>query len=1135
MELFSFRTSTRYRRRSIRETLLIMKFVAFFSLVLCMSASAKSYAQKVSLSEQNVSLEKIFSRIKKQTGYTFIYTRTVLQKAHPVSLSFTNAPVTTVMDSAFSGQPLTWTLFNNMIIIREKPEEAIPAAAIVQSREVTITGKVTDEKGEPLIGASVHEKGTQRNTISREDGSFSLEVSGPGITLVVSFIGYKTQEIVTGNTTSFSIRLQTANNELTDVVVVGYGTRKKVNLTGSLSVLDMKTMENRPVTNASQALHGVSGLWVNQAGGKPGQDVGTIRIRGVGTFNSSGNNPLVLVDGVEYNLNEINPDFIESITVLKDASAAIYGSRAANGVILVTTKTGKKAERSEVNYSFSYGSQQPTFLPDVVWDPIEYMTMKNQALINEGKSPAAVDYSAAQIEEYRNGMATNPYAYPNLNWFDRVMKNGYMQQHNLRISGGTDKVLYNIGLGYMDQDGILIDANHANRYSLNINVSAKVSERLKVGASLVGNYRVYSEPAFGGSGATKYYFNRLLRVLPIFTPYTADGKYGSTVFPTPGRNTIENPIMLLKEGKNDHMVQRNLIKVNADYRLPLDITYNATVGLDKLDGKAENFVPFIQSFHPITGVPNNYNVNPYSYNYNENELNLSLYHTLNWQRRVSGDHDVQVMLGSSYNSFRRSYFNARSEGYFDNTLTDLDAGSVNMSNGGRLTEDKLLSYFGRVNYSYRDKYLFEAVMRYDGSSRFAPGNRWGAFPSASAGWRIDQEPFLKDVKAVDLLKLRASWGKLGNQAVSLYSYSNTVMLGSDYPFNNVVTPGAAVTSYNDPGISWETTTTYNGGVDVSAWNGLLGASVDVFKRRTEGILRPVGIPHQVGGLAGPQRNVGVMDNTGYDLTLTHRNTLGDFSYEVSGSVSYVKNKVIDLKGETIISGRKIVKEGYALDSWYIYDAIGIYQTVEDVAASATVSNAVKPGYLQYRDVLKDGRIDGNDRVVMGSSIPAYNYSFNINLAYKNLRLETFWQGVQGINHYTSFNLSAPFNNGAGVTKEWVNESWTPDRRDARLPILTTATGAPEMFSAANASSFFLQSGSYLRMKNIQLKYEFAKPLLSRVNIQRLALFANAENLLTITNYRGFDPEKAIDSGAGADDIYEYPTLKTLSFGLNVTF
>lgn len=1135
MELFSFRTSSWRRRRSIRETLLIMKFIAFFSLVVCMTASAKSYAQKISLSEQNVSLEKIFSRIKKQTGYTFIYTWTDLQKAHNVSLSVKNAPFITVMDSVLSGQPLTWTLFNNMIVIKQKPEPVTFYPVAEQPRDVTITGKVTDEKGEPLIGASIHEKGTQTNTISREDGSFSLNVSGPGITLVVSFIGYKTQEIVIGTQTSFNIRLQTANNELTDVVVVGYGTRKKVNLTGSLSVLEMKTMEDRPITNASQALHGVSGLWVNQAGGKPGQDVGDIRVRGVGTMNNS--SPLVLVDGVEYNLNEINPDFIESITVLKDASAAIYGSRAANGVILVTTKKGRKGEKAEVNYSFSYGNQQPTFLPDVVWDPIQYMEMKNQALINEGKSPASVNYSAAQIEEYRNGMATNPYAYPNINWFDKVMKNGYIQQHNLRVSGGTEKVTYNIGLGYMDQDGILIDANHANRYSLNISVNADVSKRLKIGASLVGNYRVYSEPAFGGSDATGYYFNRLMRVLPIFTPYTEDGKYGSTVFTTPGRNTIENPIMLLKEGRNDHYVQRNLVKVNADYKLPFDITYSATLGLDKLDGKAETFVPYIQSFHPITGVPNNYNVNPYSTNYNENRTGLSLYHTLNWQRQFAKDHDVQVMLGSSYNSFHYGDFSATSEGYFDNTLTDLDVGSLNMRNAGSVTDDRLLSYFGRVNYAYRDKYLLEAVLRYDGSSRFARDNRWGAFPSVSAGWRIDQEPFMENVRKIDLLKLRASWGKLGNQAVPLYSYEPNVVLGEpyDYPFNNVVSPGGAVTSYNDPTISWETTTSYNAGVDVSLWNGLLGGSVDVFKRRTEGILRRVNIPQQVGGLAGPQQNVGVVDNDGIDLMLTHRNRLGDFSYEVAGAVSYVKNKVVDLNGEVMISGRKIVKEGYALDSWYLYDAIGIYQTPEEIANSATVGGGVKPGYLQYRDVVKDGKIDGDDRVIIGSSIPKWNYSFNVNFGYKNLRLETFWQGVQGINHYTSLNLVAPFNNGAGVTKEWVTDSWTPERRNARLPILTTATGAPEMYATGNASSFFLQNGSYLRLKNIQLKYEFSKAILSRIRIQRLAVFANAENLLTITKFKGFDPEKDVASNAAGDDIYEYPSLKTVSFGLNVTF
>ncbi|MGX5819837.1 SusC/RagA family TonB-linked outer membrane protein [Chitinophaga lutea] len=1112
-----------------------MKFIAFFSLVFCMTATAKSYAQKVSLTEQNVSLERVFSRIKKQTGYTFIYTLADLQKARKVSLSFSEAPLDIVMNAALSDQPLTWTLFNNMIIIKEKPA-ALPALLpiVEQSLAVAVSGRVTNEAGEPLIGASVHEKGTQNNAVCGTDGSFKLNVSGPGATLVISYIGYKTQEIVVGTQTSFAIRLQTANSELTDVVVVGYGTRKKVNLTGSLSVLDMKTVENRPITNASQALHGVSGLWVNQAGGKPGQDVGDIRIRGVGTFGAAGNSPLVLVDGVEYNLNELNPDFIDNITVLKDASAAIYGSRAANGVILVTTKQGRKGERAEVNYSFSYGTQEPTFLPDVVWDPIQYMTMKNQALINEGKSPSAVDYSDAQIQEYKNGMATNPWAYPNVNWFNLVMKNGYLQQHNLRISGGTDKVVYNIGLGFMDQDGILIDANHANRYSLNINVSAQVSKRLKMGASIVGNYRVYSEPPFG-SPATKYYFNRLLRVLPIFTPYTQDGRYGSSVFQTPGRNTIENPLMLLKEGQNDHFVQRNLVKINADYKLPFDITYSATVGLDKLDGKAETFVPYLQTFHPITGVPNNYNVNPYSYNYDENRIGLSLYHTLNWQRKITGGHDVQAMLGSSYNSFRYSSFSGQTEGYFDNTLTDLDVGKLNQKALGSVTNDRLLSYFGRVNYTYRDKYLLEAVLRYDGSSRFAAGNRWGAFPSLSAGWRVDQEPFLKGIRKIDLLKVRASWGKLGNQDVPYFSYLPSVGLGYDYPFNNVLNPGAATTAYSDPSISWETTTSYNAGVDFSLWNGLLGGSIDVFKRRTSDILRPVNIPDQVGGLTGPRRNVGVMDNDGIDLVLSHRNKVGDFTYEVSGGVSHVRNKVVDLKGEVIISGRKIVKEGYALDSWYVYDAEGIYQTAEEVAGSAKVSNAVKPGYLRYRDVVKDGKIDGNDRVIMGSSIPKYTYSFNVNVGYKSVRLETFWQGVQGINHYPSFNLVAPFNNGAGVTKEWATDSWTPERRNARLPLLTTATGAPEIFSAANASSFFLQDGSFLRLKNIQLKYDVAKSLLSRINIQKASIFVNAENLVTFTKFRGFDPEKSVSSDAGSDDIYEYPTLKTMSLGLNVTF
>lgn len=1012
---------------------------------------------------------------------------------------------------------------------------------------VAVSGIVKDEKGEALPGVTVAVKlngnATTKGVQTDEKGLFrftNLDAGGP-YSFVFTYVGYESQtlsgyQLKAGEQLSLVVKMKEVSTALNQVVVVGYGTQKQVNLTGAISTLDMRTKENTPVTSASQALHGVSGLWVNQAGGKPGQDGATIRVRGVGTLNN--NNPLVLVDGVEYDINEINPDFIDNITVLKDASAAIYGSRAANGVVLITTKSGKKG-KVEVNYSYSYGIQNPTALPDVVWDPIQYMQMKDQALINEGKSPAAVDYTPAQIEEYKNGMATNPYAYPNLNWFDLVLKNGTLQQHNLRFSGGSDNVLYSIALGYMDQDGILIAANHANRYTLDVNVSANVSKRLHVGTSIIGNYRTYTEPAFGGSDATGYYFTRLTRVLPIFSPYTQDGKYGSSVFATPGRNTIENPLMLLKEGSNYHAPQRLLAKVYADYKLPFDITYNINLGIDKLDGYARSFVPYLVTYNPKTGAPNNYNINPSSNSYDDNNLNISFFQTLNWERDFNSRHHLNVMAGTSYNRFDNTNTTAHIEGYFDNTLTDLDAGSLNPTANGRVTKDVLASYFGRVNYSYAEKYLLEATLRYDGSSRFASGNRWGLYPAVSAGWRIDKEGFFGQSKIIDLLKLRASYGKLGNQgnagnaAADLFGYMNTVNLGQDYSFNNTVNPGAAVTKFSDPNISWETTTAYNIGADASAWNGKLAVSVDVFKRRTEDILRPVQIAQQGGGLAGPVTNVGTVDNKGYELTVTHRNDIGAFNYSISGNVSYVQNKVISLNGESIIGTRRITKAGSPIDAYYLYQAIGIFQSQEEVDNSAKISNAVKPGYVKYADLSgpdgkPDGKIDAYDRVIAGSSIPKYNYSFNVHLGYKGLSLDAFFQGVQGINLYPTVNLAMPFNNGAGVTKDWVNNSWTPDNPNATLPILTTATGATENFQP---STFWLKNGSYLRMKNLQLKYELPQGWLTKVKVKRVAVFANGENLLTFTKFKDFDPEKNIQG----DTFYEYPSLKTYSFGVNVTF
>ncbi|WP_162946283.1 SusC/RagA family TonB-linked outer membrane protein [Chitinophaga barathri] len=988
----------------------------------------------------------------------------------------------------------------------------------VVAQQATVTGKVTAGNGDPLPGATVRLKGTNTGAATNVDGVYSLAVpNGANGVLVFSFAGYTTQELPVSGRSVLNVTLQESETGLNEVVVVGYGTQKKVNLTGALSILDMKTKENTPITNASQALHGVSGLWVNQAGSRPGADNATIRIRGVGTTNNS--NPLVLVNGMEYDMNEINPNDIESITVLKDASAAIYGSRGANGVVLVTTKTGKEG-KMKINYNFSYGIQSPTMMPDVVWDPIEYMQLKNQSLRNEGKT--VVDYTDAQIQQYKDGMAANPYAYPNLDWFDLVMDNGQMQQHHLQFSGGTDKVTYSLSLGYMDQKGVLIANDEAQRYSIDLNVSAQVAKPLRVGANIIGNYRKSTEPADG----TASYFGSLMRVLPIFTPYLQDGRYGNTVFRTPGRNSIENPMKLVKEGYRKPEAQRLFTKVYADLQLPFNIKYNVNLGIDKQDNYDRRFNNRVTTYDPLTLAPMTYG-QTVAYNGNTSNLNMTFYQTFNWDKTFNRAHNVSLMIGSSYSSFGTSNFSASIENVSGNSLSAIDAGSLNPAVTGVTNQDRLASYFGRANYNYKDKYLLEFIFRYDGSSRFARGNRWGTYPGVSAGWRIDKEGFF-NVKNIDLLKLRVSYGKLGNQQVPLYSYANTVKLGYDYSFGNTIAPGAAITAYSDPTIEWERTSTYDAGLDVSAWGGKLTAEADVFKRRTSGILRQVAIPGQVGNLAGPQRNIGVVDNIGFELNLGHRNRIGDFTYELGGAISYVKNEVVDLNGETLINGRRILKAGYPIDAYYVLEATGIYQSQDEIDKSAKVSNAVKPGYLKYKNQNGDNVINGDDRIITGSSIPKWNYSFTINLGYKRFSLNTYLQGVQGINIYPTANLAYPVNNGAGLTKEWATDSWTPQNTGARLPILSTPQGASENYQN---STFWFRSGNYLRIQNVQLNYVVPERLLAKAGISKLNLFANLQNFFTFSEYKDSDPERNITG----DNLYDYPLLKTVSFGLNLNF
>ena len=992
--------------------------------------------------------------------------------------------------------------------------------------QVSITGTLqSEDQNSPLSGATIHVIGKTENTLSQEDGSFSIQAK-IGDTLKISMVGYLARNVQVNANNLGVITLKPDIGDLENVVVVGYGTQKKVNLTGAITTVDMTQKEGLPITNASNALHGTPGLFVNLSNSQPGVDRATIRIRGIGTLNN--NDPLVLVDGVEYDLDELNPNDIATVTVLKDASASIYGSRAGNGVILVTTKSGQG--KAKLDYNYYIGSQKPTYLPDAIWDPITYMKLKNTALINEGKQQ--VDYSDDEISEYEAGMDSDPFTYPASNWFDIALKNGLIQKHDLSVSGSSEKSTYRLSLGVLDREGIIIGpGNSEKKYSLGLNTRFKITKRLTVGMTLDGYYRKYTTPFYTS------FWSYLMRALPIMTDTLADGRYGNSWMRTPGRNNWENPRMIAYTGYGHKTVQRFIASVFADYKLPFDLTYNIKLGVDKYDGLLEQFTPQVKTWNPKTEEFINWNspaTAPRSSANDYNDLKLHFYHTLDWSPNFGSDHHLAVMIGNSYDNFETKAFDATMIGYLDETLPALDAGTERYAIGGHSTKDVLISYFGRVNYNYQGKYLLEGILRYDGSSRFARGNRWGAFPGVSAGWRIDKESFFPWKNIFDLVKLRASIGKVGNQAVPLYSYENAINLGQNYSFGGQLSPGAAATAYVDPSITWEKTTNYNIGLDLELLDSRLLFTAELYKKRTSDILRAVDIADQVGGLTGPQQNIGVMDNQGFELSASYKNTVGQFSYNVNGSLSYNKNKVVDIHGQTLYNFgtnlSTITKEGEPIDAFYLLHAIGIFQSDEQVAASPFQSNTTKAGYIQYEDVNDDGIINADDRVLIKSSsvMPKYTYGFGIDLGYKGLSLSAFFQGVAGLKVYPVGNLGIPFNNGANATWQWAKDAWTPENKGASLPIVTTGKAGEDNFKY---SDFWLRDGSYLRMKNIQLAYQLPANWMNKLKLTAFTVYINAENYLTFSKFKDFDPETTLN----VSSFYHYPMLKTLSVGARVTF
>lgn len=988
-------------------------------------------------------------------------------------------------------------------------------------------GLVKDATGESVIGASVVVKGTTNGTITDFDGNFSLDGIKKGDVIVISYVGYQTQEIK-WNGSPLNVILKEDSKTLSEVVVVGYGTQKKANLSGSVAMVDSKELENRPIQNVSSGLQGLMpGVAITGTNGAPGQDAGKIRVRGIGTLNEAG--PYILVDGIETGtLSAVDPNDIESISVLKDAaSAAIYGSKAANGVVLITTKRGKTGQ-TKISYSGYLSFQNATNMIERMGS-YEYASLLNQALEAEGMSKR---FNDTELQKFKDG---NDPLYPDTDWYDLAYKTGVQHRHNVNINGGSENVKYMASLGYLNQTGILPNAGR-EQFNARTNLDMKINKRLsaRMNLSFIKNdYSDASSAYYGGSS------DQIIRQLNLIAPWIVarydDGTWGTI--------SDGSPIAWLDSG----------MKVNRDnynFSGMAAVDYEIFDGLKlTLQGAYVNNLQNYNYFQKYIKYNENKESDPSQLDERFYKWDRTNYDALLNYNKNFGKHNIKGLLGWHTEKYNYKYQKAVRKKFPNNELTDMNAGDAStQSNEGYTAELAMISWFARINYDFAGKYLLEANIRADASSRFAEGHRWGYFPSFSGAWRISEEAFMESAKDSWLsgLKIRASWGQLGNQdALSgsnndYYPALNTYNLDSKYAFGGSLNSGYYQRKYRLETISWEKASTRGVGVDFTLFNKLNG-SLDYYNRKTTGIIMDVTVPKEF-ALDAYKDNVGSMRNSGIEINLSYNTKIGQVDFGIAGNFSYNKNEILDLGGgdpnkylDATDGYSQRNKVGEAMNSYYIYRADGFFNSQEEADAyTAKYGNpfgkTFKAGDLRYVDTNKDGKLTADDREYCGSSDPKIIYGFNINAGWKGIDLSLMFNGAAGVKRlFDGYEVYGNFSGDAAHPATIWRDAWTPDNHDASMPRIFYDTNSASS-SRSVQSDFWLQDTSYLRLKNLQLGYTLPKGWLNSVGVENIRIYYSVENLLT------FDKMKInIDPESTSQRLSSYPLLRTHAFGVNVTF